>query len=264
MAEIGEAVSHCHNLRVLHRDINPWNIFLIKRPNGFAGQPWTARLGDFGLAVQVPRHVHELEGVHGIEGAVALDESALGSLYSAPELGQRYSFPADVFSVGMVLLALWSAPVCTDSDELVSCTEAVKSAAEANKPQELPWWPRCSISKHDAMVLALLLGTLEGNPKDRPSIRAIAEKFAEWSGCQTHTPHTYAAIKDCFQSSLGHSRLVDVEKLRHILDRIGVSERGLATLHRKVGTWDPGKAKAIDYVAFLDWLFEAEPAVVPA
>merc|ERR1711862_584718 len=85
-----DAVRHCHRLRVLHRDINPWNVFLVasgvgaysdavqSRENAVRFLP---RLGDFGLSVQLKSVTQELHGWCS-EDAVPLDESAITSLYS--------------------------------------------------------------------------------------------------------------------------------------------------------------------------------------
>eukprot|EP00913_Durusdinium_trenchii_P013318 g12500.t1 len=105
-AQLCAAVCHCHSLGVLHRDcfpdhldINPWNALLIQESG-----TWNLRLGDFGLAVPCSG---DLQGIEA-PGVAPLDASALTSLYSAPELGKRYGYPADVFSLGMTLLALWT------------------------------------------------------------------------------------------------------------------------------------------------------------
>merc|ERR1712048_733233 len=66
----------------------------------------------------------------GAEGAVPLDVSALESLYSAPELGVSYGFSADMFSLGMTLLVLWSASESVNEDALASIAENVKEAAK--------------------------------------------------------------------------------------------------------------------------------------
>jgi len=133
--ELCSAVCHCHSLRILHRDINPWNALLVQE-SGL----WSLRLGDFGLAVQLQPE-EELRGIEATSDSVAcLDDSALGSLYSAPELGKRYGFPADVFSLGMTLLALWASASMGESEliDLVENTKHSRSLAGSGDETELP------------------------------------------------------------------------------------------------------------------------------
>jgi len=166
--QLSRAVQHCHSLRVLHRDVNPWNVFLVRGGDGAT----SARLGDFGLAVQLPEDGSasaQLSGTGAQAGAAALDESALGSLYSAPELGgDSYGFPADVFSLGMTLLALWASVDCDcGEDALIEVTEGVKQNAVKAADPELP-----------ALVAAapghrrLLRAMVAGAPEARPSASA--------------------------------------------------------------------------------------------
>lgn len=134
-SELIGAVQHCHKLRVLHRDVNPWNVFLVRRfseaSHDKALPAIACRLGDFGMACQLSPGCETLQGIEA-DGAVALDESALGSLYSAPELGKSYGFPADVFSLGMTLLAIWAASEGSGSeDAIITVVEAVKENATA-------------------------------------------------------------------------------------------------------------------------------------
>jgi len=84
------ALQHCHKCGVLHRDVNPWNVLVTYRREGERCRG--ARLADFGLAAAIPASF-ELTGIEA-DGAVPLDESALNSLYSAPELGKSYGLPA--------------------------------------------------------------------------------------------------------------------------------------------------------------------------
>ena len=78
------AVACCHANGVAHRDISPWNSFLLKASSGRR----RLKLGDFGLAVRVPPSGSPsgLGGLFGMnaDGYAPLDESAIGSLYSAP------------------------------------------------------------------------------------------------------------------------------------------------------------------------------------
>lgn len=83
MHNLVSAVAYLHRNKILHRDIKPENIFLDT--DG-------ASLGDFGLAVRIDQPCKE----------------PAGSLaYVAPEVlnKQPYSFPADIWSVGVVMYA---------------------------------------------------------------------------------------------------------------------------------------------------------------
>lgn len=140
-----DAVRHLHDHRVMHRDVNPWNVFLTRATTSNADvapeERFVARLGDFGLAARLPEsssdNPHDREALlWGMEaaGAVPLDGSALGSLYSAPELGNSevgYGLKADAFSVGMTLFAIWAASEHNgDEDAMITAVEAVKQRAE--------------------------------------------------------------------------------------------------------------------------------------
>eukprot|EP00929_Paragymnodinium_shiwhaense_P029338 TRINITY_DN16829_c0_g1_i2.p1 TRINITY_DN16829_c0_g1~~TRINITY_DN16829_c0_g1_i2.p1 ORF type:complete len:423 (+),score=71.86 TRINITY_DN16829_c0_g1_i2:81-1349(+) len=99
------ALEALHNMRYLHGDVKPQNIFLIEVDGAFVAQ-----LGDFGLARRVP------------EGAVGLPRMGGSAGYMAPEcVGRTYlasieecaydtsvSFPADLFALGVVLYQLLS------------------------------------------------------------------------------------------------------------------------------------------------------------
>lgn len=171
--QLSHAVQHCHSLCVLHRDINPWNVFLVRGGDGAAA----ARLGDFGLAVQLPEDGSEtqLSGTSAQAGAVALDESALGSLYSAPELGgDSYGFPADVFSLGMTLLALWASADCDcNEDALIEVTEGVKQAAGQAAAPELPALAAAAPG-HRRLLCTMVAGAPEARPGARAAHAALA------------------------------------------------------------------------------------------
>lgn len=82
------ALEHCHHRQVLHRDIKSGNIFLTSEGN--------VAVGDFGLATVR-------------DGGDGDDHSLVGTPhYMSPELLAKrpYSFPADVFSLGVVMYEL--------------------------------------------------------------------------------------------------------------------------------------------------------------
>ena len=114
--QIASALAHMHAHCILHRDLNPWNVFVTASND--------AKIGDFGLSVRMPPS-GVLSGWE-TPGAAPLDASAIGSLYSAPELGsEAYGYGADSFSLGMILLLVWT---CAASvDDAVSEMEALRN-----------------------------------------------------------------------------------------------------------------------------------------
>ena len=76
-----DALQAVHDQRVIHRDLSPWNVFVSRGPDGLR----QLRLGDFGMAAQLPDG-KQLSGLEQ-DGCPPLDDSALGSPFSAPELG---------------------------------------------------------------------------------------------------------------------------------------------------------------------------------
>lgn len=112
------ACIHGDNVNLVHRDVNPWNVFVVDRVAAgviratgggwrFAASEKDAALGDFGLAHRLPhtggsarfggsRHNQRgyvplgerlLWGRKGVGGASDLTVSAESSMFSAPELG---------------------------------------------------------------------------------------------------------------------------------------------------------------------------------
>eukprot|EP00978_Attheya_sp_CCMP212_P001332 scaffold2782_cov46-Attheya_sp.AAC.2 len=88
MTQLVESVQHMHDNNIMHRDIKPENLFLDKDLN--------VKLGDFGLASR-------------LKSPDDTSRHFCGTLqYMAPEVLEKrpYSFPADVFSMGIVLFRL--------------------------------------------------------------------------------------------------------------------------------------------------------------
>jgi len=87
MWQLLEAVEYCHSKKVLHRDISPGNIFSCTKGTHNV-------LADFGLAILA-------------EEKININETAGTMPYMAPEViwcsgKSNYSFPADIWSVGVV------------------------------------------------------------------------------------------------------------------------------------------------------------------
>lgn len=86
--QIMQGLLHLHNQRMLHRDIKPENILMNSR-----GQ---VKLTDFGIAKD-------------LEATLAMAGTFVGTVTCiSPEraMGEDYSFPSDIWSVGMVIYEL--------------------------------------------------------------------------------------------------------------------------------------------------------------
>lgn len=281
--QICSAVRYCHSLRVMHRDINPWNVLLVRCEA--AGLPLVAKLGDFGLAARLPPDVCELRGADGDIDVPMLDASALGSIYSAPELGRQYGLAADVFSVGMTLLALWLAASAADEDGLILATETAKQVAADGKTRDqiqaalAAMLPGCfedaTAASAAAVVLPALGDMLQAAPEARPGMaeaydvfaRACAVKEQDTSPLEKRTSSQEAdrpcgtkqsQVCDVFARKLGATRLLPWSQMRKVIIGTGLSEdvaqvlrQGLAPL----GTNLEGEDPHIDYRDFLDWLY---------
>jgi len=223
-------------MRVLHRDVNPWNALLVLE----GSESSSARLGDFGLAVRMESS--ELRGWE-TPGAAPLDDSAIGSLYSAPELGDVYGFPADVFSLGMTLLAIWGSADLGE-EELINLVEGAKQAACSSSSsshmgslgKEVP----CGLRS----VLADALAHQAAGRPTAASLRDRVEAASRTTLCQVQ-----ALFKTHFHQQLTPAVLGTV------LDSLGSpkesNEEMVSLAFRKLGT-----SGRMDVDSFLKWVFQ--------
>lgn len=101
--QIVSGVALCHSRGVLHRDLKPENILLVRDPLATgssaadsAESTLSARVADFGLSIYLG------------EGATGYG-TAGSPFYMSPEvLTGEYSFPADVWSLGVILYIMLS------------------------------------------------------------------------------------------------------------------------------------------------------------
>ena len=135
------AIKHSHDRHILHRDIKPQNIFLTESGD--------IKLGDFGVA-KVLNDTHSMAN------------SFVGAPYYLPPemiLGKDYTFPADIWSLGVTLYEL--------------CT--LRPPFMGKSPQQL--FNKVLKSNHKAIpdhyskiVHNLLMSMLQKDPSKRPTI----------------------------------------------------------------------------------------------
>jgi NIMA (never in mitosis gene a)-related kinase len=86
--QIALALKHCHDRKILHRDIKSQNIFLTSKN--------TAKLGDFGIAKVLSNTIDKARTIVGTP------------YYISPEIIQNkpYNFASDIWSLGVILYEL--------------------------------------------------------------------------------------------------------------------------------------------------------------
>jgi class 3 adenylate cyclase len=141
--QLASALEHAHGEGIVHRDIKPYNVWLT--PDG------TAKLGDFGLAVQLGRSRLTAEGA--VVGTVA---------YLAPELGlgREVDARADIYALGaLVYELLCGTPPFTGDDAVAVISQHINTrpvAPSVRRPDVPP------------QLEQLVLKMLQKLPEDRP------------------------------------------------------------------------------------------------
>jgi polo-like kinase 1 len=146
MRQLINAVSYLHDNSVIHRDLKPENLFLDDKLN--------LKVGDFGLATR-------------LNNPFAMMTEQCGTrLYLAPEvIGNRpYSFPVDIWSMGVILykLLLDRHPFAATSNE---STEWKILTNDYSFPNDL--WISWSAKE-------LIGSMLHPDPDKRPSLNEIS------------------------------------------------------------------------------------------
>mmetsp|Transcript_29651 Transcript_29651/g.71239 ORF Transcript_29651/g.71239 Transcript_29651/m.71239 type:complete len:299 (-) Transcript_29651:161-1057(-) len=151
-------VAHCHQHRVLHRDLKPQNL-LINREGAL-------KLADFGLArafgIPVRSYTHEVVTLW----------------YRAPDVlmgSRKYSTPVDIWSVGCIFAEMLNGrplfPGTCDQDQLLKIFKALGTPSAESWPTvvELPEW-KSDYARYDPQPWSKLVPTLE---RDGPGVELI-------------------------------------------------------------------------------------------
>ena len=134
-------VKHCHDRKVLHRDLKPQNIFLTS--NG------KIKIGDFGIA-KVLNSTGELA------------KTAIGTpYYISPEICQekRYNHKSDVWSLGCILYEMATLKHAFDGRNMKILVMKIVRGKHGQLPRQF-----------SSEVRKLVNDMLRLNPKVRPSV----------------------------------------------------------------------------------------------
>ncbi|GAA1948639.1 serine/threonine-protein kinase [Kitasatospora viridis] len=152
-AQVCDALAAAHGAGIVHRDIKPDNVLLVKQPVG--GSSGIVKVVDFGIAAYL----------HADRTRITRDGEVVGSAhYMAPERmepGQAVDPRSDLYSVGCLLYELLTGRPPFEADDTLGVMWA-----HARSQPEAPSRRREGIS---AALDELVLGLLAKQPDDRPA-----------------------------------------------------------------------------------------------
>ncbi|MCA2981578.1 MAG: serine/threonine protein kinase [Myxococcaceae bacterium] len=151
--QIGEALRAAHALSVVHRDLKPDNVFLVKRD----GRDWVKVL-DFGIA--------KLVSTDGLRVVETQNGSVLGTpRYMAPEQAAGLDVDArtDIYAFGVVLYELLSGQVPFDATSFGQLASAIITRPPPPLPKTTP-----AGEPIPEALRALAASCLSKQPEERP------------------------------------------------------------------------------------------------
>ena len=141
------ALKHCHDRKILHRDLKAENIFLTKDGD--------VKLGDFGIAKV-------------LDQTTSFAKTSIGTpFYLSPEIceGRPYNVKSDIWSLGCVLYELCALKKPFESN----CINGLIIKIISKKPSPLP---NCYSKNMQNLVEWLL----KKKPTNRPTVNQILKK----------------------------------------------------------------------------------------
>lgn len=179
LVEVSLGLRYIHECGYLHLDIKPANIFIT-----FEG---TLKIGDFGMAIPYPANPGvEREG----------DRE-----YIAPEVlsAQQYGTPADIFSLGIMMLEIAANIVLPDNgvhwhklrsgdlsdvgrlssgglaDEARLDNDTVESSSSVHGSRSIPPWAPSFLVNNEGALDQIVKQMLDPNPRNRPTLNNILQ-----------------------------------------------------------------------------------------
>jgi eukaryotic-like serine/threonine-protein kinase len=153
-AQTCRALDHAHAYGILHRDVKPRNVWLMR--------DGTVKLGDFGLALSLDRTELTDEDIRAGTAAYIAPEQALGSAVS-PQ--------SDLYSLGVMLYEMVAGRRPFSGD-----TALAVISQHVNSRPVAPSWHNPAIN--DALD-RLILELLAKSPADRPTSAAVVADSLE-------------------------------------------------------------------------------------
>ncbi len=142
MTQVAKALAHAHSKGVVHRDIKPQNIMLLR--------DGSVKVMDFGIAKYAK------------SATLTLHDKAIGSVhYISPEQvnGQKCDARSDIYSAGITFYEMLTGKVPFDADTPVSV--ALKQI------KELPRAPKSIFEDIPSSVNEIILRAISKRPEDR-------------------------------------------------------------------------------------------------
>ncbi len=179
LEQICRALGAAHARGVVHRDMKPDNVFVVRRDDGAE----CAKVIDFGIS-QVT-----LEGGRGER--LTANGTIIGTPeYMAPEqaAGESVDHRADIYALGVVAYEM-----LTRTLPIVATTPVATLVAHQTRIPDAPSRRRAGIPPE---VDALVLGALAKRPEDRPpSMDALAARIAAIRGAPARQPLDAAPVR---------------------------------------------------------------------